>query len=153
MSYKASWKSKELCKQYSLNKQEVNVFKEHHRSNMAVCSDVQLWWTEMHDHAAWQLAKPSCSGINKASSDRAGHIESFRHLQRCICDVVQCLDEHFLRSILKPKKDQSATINGIMFNQFQDRIRSFCDHRPVGLWFRESRSELKNGSWDGHSAS
>lgn len=43
MSYKASWKSKEVCKQYPLNKQEANVFREHHRSNMAVCSDVQLW--------------------------------------------------------------------------------------------------------------
>lgn len=43
VSYKASWKSKEVCKQYPLNKQEANVFREHHRSNMAVCSDVQLW--------------------------------------------------------------------------------------------------------------
>lgn len=30
----------------------------------------------------------------------------------------------FLRSILKPKKDQSATINGITFNQFQTKERS-----------------------------
>lgn len=63
------------------------------------------------DHAAWQLAKPSCSGINKASSDRVGHTVSFRHLQKLICDVVQHLDEH-------PVKHTETKERSISYNQW-----------------------------------